>query len=126
MLGEAGRLLRRLIGEHIRVEVEAAPLSPVMADRAQLIQVVLNLAINARDAMPDGGTLTIEARDVQLAAGTARVHLGVDPGRYIELAVSDTGHGMPPEVKARIFEPFFTTKPGESAPDSDSRRCSAS
>ena len=112
VLGEAGRLLRRLIGEHIKVEVEAAPpLSPVLADRGQLIQVVLNLAINARDAMPDGGTLTIEARDVRLSDDYARVHLGVDPGRYVELAVTDTGHGMTPEVKARIFEPFFTTKP---------------
>jgi NO-binding membrane sensor protein with MHYT domain/CheY-like chemotaxis protein len=112
VLGEAGRLLRRLIGEHIKVEVEAPPpLSPVLADRAQLIQVVLNLAINARDAMPDGGTLTIEARDVRLSDEYARVHLGVDPGRYVELAVSDTGHGMAPDVKARIFEPFFTTKP---------------
>jgi NO-binding membrane sensor protein with MHYT domain/CheY-like chemotaxis protein len=112
VLGEAGRLLRRLIGEHIKVEVEAAPLlSPVLADRAQLIQVVLNLAINARDAMPGGGTLTIEARDVRLGDQYARLHLGVDPGRYVELAVSDTGHGMPPDVKARIFEPFFTTKP---------------
>jgi NO-binding membrane sensor protein with MHYT domain/nitrogen-specific signal transduction histidine kinase/CheY-like chemotaxis protein len=112
VLGEAGRLIRRLIGEHIKVEVEAAPLlSPVLADRAQLIQVVLNLAINARDAMPGGGTLTIEAREVRLSEEYARVHLGVDPGRYVELAVSDTGLGMTPEVKARIFEPFFTTKP---------------
>jgi signal transduction histidine kinase/CheY-like chemotaxis protein len=112
VLGEAGRLLRRLIGEHIRVEVEAAPpLSPVLADRAQLIQVVLNLAINARDAMPDGGTLTIEARDVRLSDDYARIHLGVDPGRYVELAVTDTGHGMTADVKARVFEPFFTTKP---------------
>ena len=112
VLGEAGRLLRRLIGENIKVEVEASPLlSPVLADRAQLIQVVLNLAINARDAMPGGGTLTIEARDVRLSDEYARVHLGVDPGRYVELAVSDTGHGMTPDVKARIFEPFFTTKP---------------
>ncbi len=112
VLSEAGRLLRRLIGEHIKVEVEAAPpLSPVLADRGQLIQVVLNLAINARDAMPDGGTLTIEARDVRLSDEYARLHLGVDPGRYVELAVSDTGQGMTPDVKARIFEPFFTTKP---------------
>jgi two-component system, cell cycle sensor histidine kinase and response regulator CckA len=112
VLGEAGRLLRRLIGENIKVEVEASPLlSPVLADRAQLIQVVLNLAINARDAMPGGGALTIEARDVRLNDQYARVHLGVDPGRYVELAVSDTGHGMTSDVKARIFEPFFTTKP---------------
>jgi NO-binding membrane sensor protein with MHYT domain/CheY-like chemotaxis protein len=112
VLGEAGRLLRRLIGENIKVEVEAAPLlSPVLADRAQLIQVVLNLAINARDAMPSGGTLTIEARDVRLSDDYTRVHLGVDPGRYVELAVTDTGLGMTPDVKARIFEPFFTTKP---------------
>jgi NO-binding membrane sensor protein with MHYT domain/CheY-like chemotaxis protein len=112
VLGEAGRLLRRLIGENIKVEVEAAPLlGPVLADRAQLIQVVLNLAINARDAMANGGTLTIEAREVRLSDDYARIHLGVDPGRYVELAVTDTGHGMTPDVKARIFEPFFTTKP---------------
>jgi NO-binding membrane sensor protein with MHYT domain/nitrogen-specific signal transduction histidine kinase/FixJ family two-component response regulator len=112
VLDEAGRLLRRLIGEHIKVAVEAPPpLSPVLADRAQLIQVVLNLAINARDAMPNGGRLTIEARDVRLTDNYARAHLGVDPGRYVELAVTDTGEGMPPEVQSRIFEPFFTTKP---------------
>jgi NO-binding membrane sensor protein with MHYT domain/nitrogen-specific signal transduction histidine kinase/CheY-like chemotaxis protein len=112
VLEEAGRLLRRLIGEHIEVVVETAPpLSPVLADRAQLIQVVLNLAINARDAMPNGGRLTIEARDVQLTNQYARAHLGVNSGGYVELAVTDTGHGMTPEVQARIFEPFFTTKP---------------
>jgi NO-binding membrane sensor protein with MHYT domain/nitrogen-specific signal transduction histidine kinase/CheY-like chemotaxis protein len=112
VLDEAGRLLRRLIGEHIDVDVQVAPLlSPVLADRAQLIQVVLNLAINARDAMPGGGRLTIEARDVRLSDEYAHAHLGVDPGRYVEVAVTDTGHGMTPEVQGRIFEPFFTTKP---------------
>jgi signal transduction histidine kinase len=111
VLGEAGRLLRRLIGEHIRVDVEAPPpLSPVLADRAQLIQVVLNLAINARDAMPGGGWLTIETSDMTLPVAPPDVE-DFKPGDYVALVISDTGHGMADDVRRRAVDPFFTTKP---------------
>jgi signal transduction histidine kinase/CheY-like chemotaxis protein len=105
-------LLRRTLGEHIDVRyVETAGLWPAMADAAQLESAVLNLALNARDAMPGGGRLTIELGNVVLDEEYASRHAEVTAGDYAMLAVSDTGHGMTPEVKARVFEPFFTTKP---------------
>jgi signal transduction histidine kinase len=105
-------LLRRTLGEHIEVRyVETAGLWPAMADPAQLESAVLNLALNARDAMPGGGRLTIELGNKVLDEEYARHHAEVTPGDYAMVAVSDTGHGMTPEVVARVFEPFFTTKP---------------
>lgn len=105
-------LLRRTLGEHIEVRyVETAGLWPAMADPAQLESAVLNLALNARDAMPGGGRLTIELGNKVLDHEYARHHAEVVPGDYAMVAVSDTGHGMAPEVLARVFEPFFTTKP---------------
>jgi signal transduction histidine kinase len=104
-------LLRRTLGEHIEVRyVETAGLWPAMADPTQLESAVLNLALNARDAMPDGGRLTIELANKVLDHEYARAHAEVVSGDYAMLAVSDTGHGMPPDVIARVFEPFFTTK----------------
>jgi len=104
-------LLRPVLGEDIRVEVSLDPAAgAVKADPAQLEQVVLNLALNARDAMPQGGTLFIETCNLEVNATFARQHPGLIPGKYVRLRVADTGRGMTPEVKARIFEPFFTTK----------------
>ena len=112
VIEDAGRLLRRLIAEDIELVLSTGPiLSPVLADRGQLGQVLVNLAVNARDAMPDGGQLTIEARDHPISEAYADAHLAIEPGPYVRIAVSDTGRGMTPEVKAHIFEPFFTTKP---------------
>ena len=104
-------LLRRLIGEDIEVlTVPASNLGSVKADPGQIEQVMMNLALNARDAMPHGGKLTLETSNAQLDANYARNHRPVEPGPYVMLAVSDTGHGMTPETQARIFEPFYTTK----------------
>ena len=113
-VAETESLLGRLIGEHIRLVTRLGPgLGRVRADRAQLEQVIVNLAVNARDAMPEGGTLTIETVNANLRAAAAR-RIGVRPGRYVTLVVRDTGGGMAPEVRSRVFEPFFTTKrPGE-------------
>jgi signal transduction histidine kinase/CheY-like chemotaxis protein len=104
-------LLRRTLGEHIDVRfVDTAGLWPAMADPAQLESAVLNLALNARDAMPGGGRLTIELANKVLDEHYARAHAEVTAGDYVMVAVSDTGHGMTPDVVARVFEPFFTTK----------------
>ncbi|MGW5959468.1 CHASE3 domain-containing protein [Methylorubrum thiocyanatum] len=105
-------LLRRTLGEHIEVRyVETAGLWPAMADPAQLESAVLNLALNARDAMPGGGRLTIELGNKVLDEEYVRHHAETSPGDYAMVAVSDTGHGMTPDVVKRVFEPFFTTKP---------------
>jgi signal transduction histidine kinase/CheY-like chemotaxis protein len=105
------QLLRRLIGEDIELETElSADLGPVRADAAQLEQVLMNLAVNSRDAMPEGGTLTIATRNVTLSRKDQREAFAIKPGPYVMLAVTDTGHGMDAETRARAFEPFFTTK----------------
>ncbi len=108
-------MLRRLIGEDIEVlTVPAADLGTVKADPGQIEQVLMNLALNARDAMPNGGRLTLETANIRLDDAYAHEHQPVEPGRYVMPAVSDTGVGMSPETLAHIFEPFYTTKePGK-------------
>jgi two-component system cell cycle sensor histidine kinase/response regulator CckA len=104
-------LLGRLIGEHIRLEWRLArPLDRVRADPGQIEQVILNLALNARDAMPRGGTLSIETANVELDAAYASDHPGAAAGKHVMLAISDTGIGMDRAVQERVFEPFYTTK----------------
>jgi PAS domain S-box-containing protein len=104
-------LLRRLLGEDVALLIVAADGgNRVSVDPSQIEQIVMNLAINARDAMPRGGKLTIEIADVSLGASYAVMHAGVEPGDYVMLAVSDTGVGMNAMTRDRVFEPFFTTK----------------
>ena len=110
-----GKMLRRLIGEHIELVMQSAPdLGLIKADPGQIEQVLLNLVVNARDAMPKGGTITI--RTANVTAGEAEAHRSLDlmPGEYVGFSVDDTGVGMTDEVKKHVFEPFFTTKePGK-------------
>jgi PAS domain S-box-containing protein len=108
---DLAKMLRRVIGEDIILKTELQPdLANVKLDRVQIEQVLLNLVINARDAMPNGGNLTIETMTAELDREYLSGHMDVPPGDYVVLAVKDTGSGMDPEIQARVFEPFFTTK----------------
>ncbi len=108
-------MLARLIGEDIELQVALAGVPCVAeVDQGQLEQMLLNLAANARDAMPDGGVLSLEVALTTVDEGYARAHPDARPGRYVALVVSDAGHGMTEDVRSRVFEPFFTTKPAGS------------
>jgi len=111
VVSDMEKILRRLIGEDIELRVSAAPdLWLVRADRSQIEQVIMNLAVNARDAMPSGGRLTIETANVELDGSFAHSPTVLAPGKYVMLAVTDNGSGMDSKTQAHIFEPFFTTK----------------
>ncbi len=111
VIAETGKLLQRLIGEDIQVVTEfQAGLGSIRADPGQVEQILMNLAANARDAMPSGGTLSIRTQNAQLGDEDVARYPYVKPGQYVHMAVTDTGTGMTEEVRSRVFEPFFTTK----------------
>lgn len=111
IVAETSKMLSRLIGANIELVVRlGASLQGIKADQSQVEQVILNLVVNARDAMPDGGRLILETANVTLDEAYGRRHTGVRPGKYVMLAVSDNGIGMDTETQAHVFEPFFTTK----------------
>ena len=111
VLANMDRMLARIVGEQVELSVRpAAKLGRVRADRGNIEQVIMNLAVNARDAMPQGGRLTLETANVVADEAFVRQHLGCKPGAYVRLAVTDTGIGMNSATRARIFEPFFSTK----------------
>jgi two-component system, cell cycle sensor histidine kinase and response regulator CckA len=112
VIKDMDKMLRRLIDENIELTiVPGEKIGHVKADSGYIGQVLMNLVVNARDAMPNGGTLTIATRKVALDENYARTHAGAKPGDFVMFSVSDTGSGMTEEVKARLFEAFFTTKP---------------
>jgi CheY-like chemotaxis protein len=111
MVANTGQLLRHALGEQIEIATAIDPhLWPAMVDRSQLEATLVNLAVNARDAMPDGGKLTIETMNVALDHDYADAHSEVRPGPYAMIAITDTGTGIPEDIRQRVFEPFFTTK----------------
>jgi PAS domain S-box-containing protein len=112
VIADVKQLLTRTLGEHVALKTDLAPgLCPVLMDPGQMEQVLINLAVNARDAMPGGGTLAVTTAICDIDAEHDASRVGLAPGRYACMTISDTGIGMTAEVKARIFEPFFTTKP---------------
>jgi two-component system cell cycle sensor histidine kinase/response regulator CckA len=112
LVSDLGKLLRRLLGEDVAIRTTLAPdCGSVKADQGQLEQVIVNLAVNARDAMPNGGRLALETRNVDLDGDYPTERVTIPAGRYVMLAVTDSGTGMDVQTKTRIFEPFFTTKP---------------
>ena len=115
VVGNFEKMLSRIISEDIRIDIVAVPsLGRTKADPGQIEQLLMNLVVNARDAMPQGGTLTIETANAVLDSAFVRRHVGSEPGHHVSLVVKDTGCGMAPEVLAHVFEPFFTTKgPGK-------------
>jgi PAS domain S-box-containing protein len=111
IIGNLSRMLSRLIGEDIELRMELRPgLSPIYADPSAMDQVLMNLIVNARDAMPRGGILTLQARNIRLDGGFCNQHPFVTPGEYVQVSVIDTGKGMDKETLSRIFDPFFTTR----------------
>ena len=111
VIRDTEKMLRRLLGEDIAVITQPSEnLGLVKADPGQIEQVLTNLAVNARDAMAEGGRLVIATDNLEITEADDPTHAGLTPGRYVRISVSDTGHGMNPEVMSKIFEPFFTTK----------------
>jgi CheY-like chemotaxis protein len=111
VINDTANMLKRLIGEDIELETHLKPtVGSIKFDTGQLAQILMNLAVNARDAMPDGGKLTVETSNIFIDPQYASSHVGLLPGAYVMLSMSDTGTGIPQDIQERIFEPFFTTK----------------
>ena len=111
VITQTEKMLRRLIGEDVELVLDlAGDAGNIKADPNHIEQAIVNLAVNSRDAMPDGGRITIETANTSLDEHYVRTHLGVNPGDFVMIAVSDTGHGMDAATRQHIFEPFFTTK----------------
>ena len=109
LVTDMSKMLRRLIGENIEVTTIIGQEAPINADPGQIEQVLMNLVVNARDAMPQGGRLTVETARIEFDDAYAGTHFSVQPGSYVMLAVSDTGSGIDAETQKHIFEPFFPT-----------------